>query len=420
MRILIAHEAAAGAGGVESYLAGIMPALSARGHQLAFLHHNTRSERGPTEIGYSGMPTASIADEGVDAAVTRMRTWQPDVCFSHNMRQLYVEDRLAAFVPVVKMMHGYFGTCISGQKAHAFPAVQPCGRVFGAPCLALYMPRRCGQLRPLRMIEQFGWASRQRRMFQRYAHIIVASDHMAQEYGRHGVGRDRLTTAPLFPTMEHSGPARPIPQEPVVVFAGRMTRLKGGDVLVRAVAAANRVLQRPARIVFAGVGPEQQRWAALARELVVGASFTGWVTGDERLSVIRSASVLAVPSVWPEPFGLVGLEAAVHGVPAAAFDVGGIREWLQDGINGRLARPSASPEALGTTIAAMLSVPGELERLGAGAMRVAASLTIDAHLDVLERVFSTVTGGQKAVPSSQDGAVSTIRRKESAPALSTP
>jgi glycosyltransferase involved in cell wall biosynthesis len=387
MRILIAHEAPAGGGGVESYLAAIMPALAARGHDLAFLHHNSRSERGPTEIGHPGIPTASIADEGLDAAVARMRAWQPDVCFSHNMRQLIVEERLMSIVPVVKMMHGYFGTCISGQKAHAFPGVQPCAREFGAPCLALFLPRRCGQLRPLLMIEQFGWASRQRRMFDRYAHVVVASGHMAQEYARHGIGADRLTSAPLFPTIGNSGPPREAPPEPTVVFAGRMTRLKGGDVLVRAIAVANRVLATPARIVFAGVGPEQQHWSTLAREHGVSATFRGWVSGAERIDVIRSASIVAVPSLWPEPFGLIGLEAAVHGVPAVAFDVGGIREWLHDNVNGRMVRERASAEALGTTIASMFTTPGELSRLGEGAVRVAASLGIDAHLDILERVF---------------------------------
>ena len=388
MRILIAHEAAVGAGGVESYLAALMPALAARGHQVAFLHHNPRSEDGPTRLSHPGMPAVSVSDDGLDGAVDQMRAWRPDVCFSHNMGPLDVEARLASEWPVIKMMHGYFGTCISGQKAHAFPGVVPCAREFGPPCLALFLPRRCGQRRPLAMLEQYSWASRQRALFDRYAQVVVASRHMAGEYGRHGIGADRLTVAPLFPTEREPASARPLPVDHTVLFAGRMTRIKGGASLVRAAAAANRLMPLPLRLVFAGDGPEQPRWRELAVRLGVTATFTGWVTGADRTAVLRSASILAMPSLWPEPFGLVGLEAAVHGVPAVAFDVGGIRTWLQDDVGGRIVREIDNAGALGRTIAAMCSTPGELARLGDGARRAARALSLDAHLDILERVFS--------------------------------
>jgi glycosyltransferase involved in cell wall biosynthesis len=398
MRILIAHEAPAGAGGVESYLAALIPALGARGHELAFLHHNPRGEPGPTRLARPGMPAISVSDDGLDGALEGVRAWRPDVCFSHNMRQLEVEERLTSEWTVVKMMHGYFGTCIGGQKAHAFPGVVPCRRAFGAPCLALYLPRRCGQRRPLAMIEQYGWAVRQRALFARYAEVVVASRHMAGEYARHGIAAGRLTTAPLFPTIGEAGPARPLPERTTVVFAGRMTRIKGGAALLRAAAVANRLLPVPLRLIFAGDGPEQDRWRGLARRLGLDATFTGWVAGPERTAVLRGASLVAVPSLWPEPFGLVGLEAAAHGVPAVAFDVGGIREWLQDNVGGRLVPETGDAAALGRTMAGMCSTPGELVRLGHGAGRAASALTIDAHLDILERVLARAAV-PRAVPA---------------------
>jgi glycosyltransferase involved in cell wall biosynthesis len=167
---------------------------------------------------------------------------------------------------------------------------------------------------------------------------------------------------------------------------GRMTRIKGGAVLVRAV--ANRLMPVPLRLTFAGEGPEQERWRNLAVRLGVDATFAGWVSGPERTAVLRSASIMAVPSLWPEPFGLVGLEAAAHGVPAVAFDVGGIREWLQDDVGGRIVREADNAGALGRTIAGMFTTPEELTRLGDGARRGARALSLDAHLDILERVFS--------------------------------
>ena len=55
---------------------------------------------------------------------------------------------------------------------------------------------------------------------------------------------------------------------------------------------------------------------------------------------------------------------------------------------GGSSREIDNAGALGRTIAAMCSTPGELTRLGDGAAARRATLSIDAHLDILERVFS--------------------------------
>ena len=395
MRILIAHEAPAGAGGVESYLAALMPALAARGHQLAFLHQNPRADQGPTRLVDARMTSASVADDGLDGAIQRVRAWQPDVCFSHNMRPLEVDERLAAEWPVVKMLHGYFGTCVSGQKAHAFPRATPCSRELGLPCLALYLPRRCGQLRPLGMFAQYAWASRQRALFDSYSHVVVASAHMAREYRRHGVDDDRLTVARLFPTAGGVEAMRPLPATASVLFMGRMTTVKGAGLLAEAVAAASRLCGNRIRVVFAGDGPERVRVEHRSRELGIEASFPGWLTGAARAAAFRAATILAVPSVWPEPFGLVGLEAAAHGVPSIAFDVGGISEWLRDNESGRLV--ARDPRALGRGIADLCSSPGEIARLGDGAQRVARALSLEAHISILERVFTRAAAARAAI-----------------------
>jgi glycosyltransferase involved in cell wall biosynthesis len=387
MRILIANEAVVGSGGVESYLAGLMPALAARGHAVALLHANTRHETGGTRLEAAEL-TASVDDEGLEAALDRVRAWRPDVCFSHNMRPLDVEERLLREWPVVKMMHGYFGTCISGQKAHAFPATVPCTRNLGAGCLALYLPRHCGAYRPARMVDQFRRESRQKSLFPRYAAIVTASVHMADEYIRHQVDPARVVAAPLFATEPAAATVREVPAVPTVLFAGRMTAIKGGDVLVRAVRAAASRLSQRVRLIMAGGGPERTRLEALARGHSVDAAFPGWVTGEARTSLFRGSTIVAVPSLWPEPFGLVGLEAGVHGVPAVAFDVGGIREWLRDGVNGILVRERGSADALGDAIARLLGDRDRLTRCGEGARAMAFELSIDAHVATVERVLA--------------------------------
>jgi glycosyltransferase involved in cell wall biosynthesis len=388
MRILIANEGMAGAGGVESYLSALLPALAARGHELGLLHYNAAAEAGPRTLGRPGMPTFGVRDEGLPAVLERVRRWEPDVCFSHNMGALAVDGALVASMPTVKMMHGYFGTCISGQKATGREAIVPCERTFGPACLAIYFPKRCGQRRPGAMIRGYRWAARQRRLLTAYAGIVVASDHMREEYVRHGAPPDRLAVAPLFSTLPASRAPRVRPASPVVLFAGRMTPLKGGDVLVAAAAHAGRTLGRPIGLVMAGEGPEKRRWRAMAADQRVSADFPGWVDGEALGRLFEGASLVAVPSVWPEPFGLVGLEANSLGVPAVAFDTGGIREWLRDGVNGRLVTPVGDPQALGTAIAGLLGDSAALARLEQGARQVAADMSIEAHVARIEAVLA--------------------------------
>lgn len=388
MRILIANEAIAGAGGVETYLAAIIPALAARGHEIGVLSQNSSREQGPTRIVPAGGWTVSVADAGEDQALARVAAWRPDVAFSHNMGALTIDERLLAAGPVAKMMHGYFGTCISGQKAVGNGDPRPCARVFGAACLAQYFPRRCGQRRPVHFVRQYRWATRQRALLTRYGGIVVASDHMRAEYSRHGVAANRLHAIPLFaPPVRGARAAAP---ETDVLFLGRMTRIKGARVVIQAVAAAARALGRPVHLTMAGEGPQDGALRRLAADLGVPVTFSGWVSGDTCSDLLRSARVLAVPSRWPEPFGLVGLEAAAHGVPSVAFDVGGISEWLHDGVSGRLVVEAAGAGGFGLALAELLRDDDLRERLSSGARRVAAAMTLDAHMNALDAVLGEV------------------------------
>ncbi len=394
MRILVANDGLGDAGGVQSYLGAVVPALRARGHALALVHRDPAG----ADADASALPQFSVA-AGLDAAMARVRAWRPDVVFSHNMNRLDVERSLAEVAPIVKFMHGYFGTCIGGLKHHGFPSERPCDWVFGAACLALYLPRHCGQMSVVKLARQYQWARGQRALFPSYRALVVASEHMRREYVRHGVAADRVHANALFPTHPPAASPAPPPGGTTVAFLGRMTPLKGGDVLIRAAAAASRRLPEPLRLLMIGDGPVRPEWERLASSLGVAATFIGWQDGDARWRALRAARLLAVPSVWPEPFGLVGLEASALGVPAMAFDVGGVREWLHPGRNGFLvAGDPPTAGALGDALEQAFRRPGALDALRASALEVARELSLDRHLDRLEPVLAGAAPASDAHP----------------------
>ena len=387
MRILFANDGIGDAGGVQSYLAAVMPELARRGHDVALLHLDPlRAASGSPAP--AGAPHFSAAQRGIGGAVDDALAWGPEVAFVHNMRALEVDRRLCAAVPTVKFMHGYFGTCVSGLKAHLFPRPQPCGKPLGPGCIPIYATRRCGRMRPGYIADGYRWASEQNALFGGYASLVTASGHMRDEYVRNGAPADRVHAIPLFPTID-GAPVEP-PADFRVLFLGRMTPLKGGDLLVRAVAHASARLGRSVPLTLAGDGPERAAWERLAARLGVDAAFTGWVDDDARAELFRAASLLAVPSAWPEPFGLVGLEAGVFGVPAVVFDVGGVREWLAPGVNGWLV-PGTLPSAraLGDAIVHAARNPDLLARMRTGAREVAERMSLAGHVEALERVLAS-------------------------------
>ncbi|MFL5540094.1 MAG: glycosyltransferase family 4 protein, partial [Longimicrobiaceae bacterium] len=242
-----------------------------------------------------------------------------------------------------------------------------------------------GRLSPGYIAREWRWANRQRSLFDAYAALVTASGHMRAEYVRNGVAPEKVHAIPLFSTLPVD-PA-PAPDRFSVLFLGRMTALKGGDLLVRAVAYATALCGASIPLLMAGDGPRMIPWLNLAASLQVDADFHGWVNEAQRLALLRAASVLAVPSVWPEPFGLVGLEAGSQGVPALAFDVGGIGEWLKGGVNGHLLGPPRV-ETLGEALAWAATHPEELAAMRPAAAEAARAMSLDAHVDRLEAVLA--------------------------------
>src|SRR5262249_34745677 len=119
--------------------------------------------------------------------------------------------------------------------------------------------------------------------------------------------------------------------------------------------------------------------------------------------------LIVVPSLLPETFGLIGPEAGLYGVPAAAFAVGGITTWLSDGINGHVAS-SQAPTAAGLSAAVVkcLADAVHYEALRRGAAEAARRFRLDTHVKGLLRVFEAVR--QPPAPYSPHGQPPVISR----------
>jgi glycosyltransferase involved in cell wall biosynthesis len=248
------------------------------------------------------------------------------------------------------------------------------------------LPRGCGGRNPLTMLHMYGTERRRRANLERYAAVLVASRHMAAEYRRHGVPDDRVRLVPLFPAdiAPDLEPPTPRPRTDRVLFVGRITPLKGLTHLIDALPRASATLGRRLTLTVAGDGPGRADAEAVARRAGLSAEFLGWVGPAARDATMRSVDLLAVPSLWPEPFGLVGIEGGCVGLPAVGYAVGGIPDWLVPGVSGELAvgeRPTVA--ALAAAIVRALADDDHRQRLRLGAWETARRFSVEGHLERL-------------------------------------
>jgi glycosyltransferase involved in cell wall biosynthesis len=407
MRIAIANWSRRLVGGTEEYVAEVIPALVRAGHSVALWHETD----GPIDRGLislpAGVPAISVAERGPGAALAELRAWGPDVIYVHGLLDSGTERDLLGMAASVFFVHTYHGTCISGSKTFKRPVFRPCSRVFGWPCLAHYFPHGCGGRNPITMLRQYARQSERLALLRCYDAVVTHTEHMCAELAHHGLSARQVS----YPVRQVSTVQHALnPEAWRLVCAARMDLLKGGRVLLEALPRVRHRLGRPVWVTFAGDGPERARWEQVAgrvQQLTEGVrvSFVGWIGRDRLDRLLAQTDLLVVPSLWPEPFGAVGPIAGSHGVPAAAFAVGGIPHWLKEGVNGCLA-PGARPTASGLAdaIVRCLSNPGTYARLREGAFEMATRFRMAPHLSTLLPVLHEAVAARSSSQAARGGA----------------
>lgn len=181
------------------------------------------------------------------------------------------------------------------------------------------------------------------------------------------------------------------PDEPVVVFAGILTRRKG---VVDLIEASHLLLARGVshQLVIVGGRPDEGadeedlvRLAATGPEILVGA-----VPHDQMATYLRDADIFCLPS-WFEAMPLSILEALASGLPVVATRVGQIPSIIDDSV-GCLVDPQ-EPAALADALEVLLTDPGLRQRLSTNARAKAlGEHSLERTISEIDAVVSTAAG----------------------------
>jgi glycosyltransferase involved in cell wall biosynthesis len=162
-----------------------------------------------------------------------------------------------------------------------------------------------------------------------------------------------------------------------VAFVGRLDAEKGGLFLARACAKAG------LQLMVMGEGPEYDAIAA------TGAEMHGWCDRARIGAVLREARVLAMPSQYPEPFGLVAVEALGCGLPVIAARSALLAEEIASAGAG-FAFDATDEAALINCLTGVLQDDAVIAQCSARALAIAGhiGLSPERWLDGLEAAYA--------------------------------
>jgi len=384
MKILHVNDNYTPYGGVENYILSVAHLLSEQGHSNVILY----TQQTMDTICDSDWPAFWVQTNGdiITQVKEVLATEMPDVVYLHHVSSPLLIEYLTSQLPTVAYVHGFTAVC-PGLGKYFRRGDRICTRPFGWGCVPMHYLRCCSAARrPSTLMRLMRETAALKRALVDVPRLLVGSFYMVDLLVQNGFSSNRISILP-----PHFLPDNipliytPSLEAKCVLYAGRLEIEKGIPYLLRALSK----LPEDVRLSIAGDGTQRASYERLAHDLkLVGRTeFLGWLDQESMEEVYRRCNLVVLPSICPESFGKVGVEALAHGRPVVAFDVGGISDWLENGVSGILASPGNVPQ-LTNAIGDLLANPKKAMAFGCNGQRmVAERYRASVHLAALLESF---------------------------------
>lgn len=330
MNILFVNERFGFYSAVEQMMFDAAGALRSRGHKC-FLTvregtgHDEKLYReafDEIEVGWNGLYPNAVETS------TRLRRFQCETLFVHKVSDTSFAANAA--VQTIRMVHDHDVTCPRLQRFYTWSG-KVCNQPVGWQCYGdLGFIERRGRTLTIKSVQGVKAELARQNTFDK---VLTTSRWMSEILTLNGVDPTRIKVVhPTLPDLPNG--IVPVPDNKKLLYVGRLAPGKGVDLLLLALGA----FDEEWHLTIAGDGDSREELQTLAKKLGIGhkVEFLGWVPPKAARLLFDEARIVCLPSRWPEPFGLAGVEAMQRGRPVVAFDVGGISDWLSQQRTGLL------------------------------------------------------------------------------------
>ena len=403
MKVLLIHDYGTATGGAELQMLTLRKQLRERGHDARLFASTVSLIPAPFEAEY-GCRGASGRKQ---AALQTMNPWarrelrrvledfRPDVVHV----RMFLWQLSPAILPLLDgypcLFHVATYKCICPTGFKLLPDQSQCKYPAGTACLR----QRC--VTPQTWVLSMTQLVLFRRWKRVFGATVALSHHMKAVLEENGLGPIKVI---------HNGvPARasrpPLAGNPVVGYAGRLSREKGVGVLLRAFASV-RSRVPAVRLLIAGDGPDAGKLHGLAGSLGLepSISWLGHLSRENMEREFERVWVQAAPSLWNEAFGNVATEAAMRGTAVVCTATGGLAEIVVDGTTG-FHVPLGDEAQLAAALEKIVSNKQLAEEMGlAGRQRALAEFSENSSISKLLQLYESLTGSR--APSEADSSMS--------------
>ncbi|MFL0658910.1 glycosyltransferase family 4 protein [Cylindrospermopsis raciborskii] len=389
MKILLITDYATPTGGAEILTIALRDGLRSRGHDARLLASSARPLNAQSQADYHCFGTTSSFRTLLQTAnfwafrklKQILAEFQPDVVhvtlFLTQLSPLILP--LLQNIPSLYYAVWYRSICPTGTKI--LPNGTACQVKMGMACYQNHCLPLWDWL-PLML---------QMKLWQRWCNafdlFIAPSQAVKEHLMKAGIKSVEIVWhgTPIQPQRP------PLRSPPTVAFAGRLVKEKGAEVLLKAFALV--VHQIPeAKLLLVGDGSEREALKQKINDLNITANvfMPGLVSRLETEKLFSTAWVQVVPSLWPEPFGTVVIEAMMRGTAVVVSASGGLPEIVKNNDTG-LVVPSKNYKALAAALLQILHNREWAERMGKRAREVAKTqyshdIYVDRFLEKYQKI----------------------------------